>query len=367
MDGKRCDRMTAFDPYEVLGVDRDASQSDIKRAYRRLAVKYHPDKNPDDPGAEERFKRVGEAYEILGDEAKRSRYDRFGSADGAPDLGDIFGGGGFGFDDALRTFMENFGFGGFGGGSGRRRARGHDITVEVELDLEEVAVGASRELEVRRSEPCEECDGTGADPEEGMEECSTCGGRGRVRSTRRTFLGAIQTVHDCPDCGGAGRSPRKKCSACHGTGANVRRRKIKVDLPAGVSAGHFIRLRGQGDHPGADGVPGDLIVHITAVEYGEFHRDEFDLVTERKVSFPEAALGTEITVPLPEGGEQTVEVPAGCQPGEELVLKGLGIGKLQRGGRGDLRVVIRVHVPKKLSRGERRTLEELASSRRFRP
>ena len=359
--------MTSFDPYEVLGVSRDASQSDIKRAYRRLAVRYHPDKNPDDPQAEEKFKRVGEAYEILGNPQKRSRYDRFGSADGAPDLGDIFGGG-FGFDDALRTFMENFGFGGFGGGRrGSRTRRGHDITVDVELDAEEVALGAVRELEVRRSEACSECDGTGADPEEGMETCGTCGGRGQVRSTRRTFLGAIQTVHDCPDCGGAGKRARKECSACRGSGATVRRRKLKVDLPAGVSAGHFIRLRGQGDHPGSAGVAGDLIVHVKDVDYGPFCRDGFDLVVDREVSFPQAALGDEIRVPLPEGGEETVEVPAGTQPGDELVLRGKGIGMLQQRGRGDLRVLLSVYVPKKLSRSERKALEELASSRRFSP
>jgi molecular chaperone DnaJ len=359
--------MTSFDPYEVLGVGREASQSEIKRAYRRLAVEYHPDKNPDDPRAEEKFKRVGEAYEILGDPDKRSRFDRFGSVDGAPDLGDIFGGG-FGFDDALRTFMENFGFGGFGGGHrSTRTRRGHDITVDVELDLEEAALGASRELEVRRSEPCAECDGTGADPEEGMQTCETCGGRGRVRSTRRTFLGSIQTVHECPDCGGAGEKARKRCSSCRGSGATIRRRKLKVDLPAGVSEGHFIRLRGQGDHPGGGGVPGDLIVHVTAVDYGPFRRDGFDLVIERKVSFPQAALGDEITVPLPEGDEDSVELPAGTQPGDELLLKGRGIGRLQQSGRGDLRVLLQVYVPRKLSRRERRALEEMASSRRFRP
>ncbi len=360
--------MTSFDPYEVLGVGRDASQSEIKRAYRRLAVRYHPDKNPDEPGAEERFKRVGEAYEILGNPDKRSRYDRFGSADGAPDLGDIFGGGGFGFDDALRTFMENFGFGGFGGGRRSRRARrGHDITVDVELDLEEVALGAARELEVRRSEPCPDCDGTGADSDEGLETCGTCGGRGQVRSTRRTFLGSIQTVHECPECGGAGEIPRKKCSSCRGSGATVRRRKLKVELPAGVSAGHFIRLRGQGDHPGAGGLPGDLIVHITSVDYGPFRRDDCDLVVERKISFPQAALGSEVSVPLPEGGEETLEVPSGSQPGDQLVMRGRGIGRLQESGRGDLRVILSVFVPRKLSRSERKALEELSSSRRFSP
>ena len=359
--------MTSFDPYEVLGVGRDASQTEIKKAYRRLAIKYHPDKNPDDARSEERFKQVGEAYDILGDPAKRSRYDRFGSTQGGPDLGDIFGGG-FGFDDALRTFMENFGFGGFGrsrGGGGTRR--GQDITVDVALDLEEVALGGARELEIRRSEPCPECDGTGADPEEGMESCSTCGGRGQVRSTRRTFLGSIQTVHECPDCNGRGEVPRKSCSSCRGSGAAVRKRKMKIDLPAGVSAGHYIRMRGQGDHPGGGGVPGDLIVHVTAVDYGEFHRDGFDLLTSRSLSFPEAALGAEIRVVTPSGEEEIVQVPAGTQPGENVLLKGRGIGRLQQRGRGDLRIQIDVHVPKKLSRSERKQLEELSSSRHFKP
>lgn len=359
--------MTGFDPYEVLGVDRNASSSEIKSAYRRLALKNHPDKNPGDKGAEERFKHISEAYQILSDPVKRDRFDRFGSVEGGPDLSDVFGG--FGLDDALRAFMENFGFGGFSAASsgGPRRRRGQDIVVDVELEVREVALGATRELTVMRAEPCPECDGTGADPAEGMMDCPACEGRGRVRTTRRTFLGSIQSVHVCDRCNGRGEVPKKKCPNCSGTGAKTVKRRIKVDVPAGIGEGHYLKLGRQGDFPGTHGVSGDLIVHVKSVDYGPFERTGDDLVYHAEISFPRAALGATIRVPLASGEHRDVDVEGGTQPGDVLLLEGEGIGRLRGRGRGDLRVVIDVYVPRKLSREEKRILSELSESKRFQP
>ncbi|MBD3369690.1 DnaJ domain-containing protein [Candidatus Fermentibacteria bacterium] len=359
--------VTGFDPYEVLEVDRNASSSEIKSSYRRLALKNHPDKNPGDKGAEDRFKRISEAYQILSDPVKRDRYDRFGTVESGPDMSDIFGG--FGLDDALRAFMENFGFGGFSTTRARtaRRRRGQDIVVDVELGVGEVALGATRELTVMRAEPCPECGGDGADPSEGMEDCPACDGRGRVRTTRRTFLGSIQSVHVCDDCDGTGKVPKKKCSVCSGTGAKSVKRRIKVDIPAGIEEGHYLKLGRQGDFPGANGISGDLIVHVESVDYTPFEREGDDLIYDAVLSFPQAALGTRIEVSMATGESREVEVDSGMQPGDVILLEGEGIGRLRGRGRGDLRVVIDVHVPRKLSREEKRILSDLSESKRFKP
>ena len=349
------------DLYEVLGVPRDADQAAIKSAYRKLALKYHPDRNQGDGQAEEKFKEITRAYEILKDPGKRDMYNRTGSVDGAPNLSDIFGG--FGMDDALRAFQDIFGF----GASSRRSAVGRDAVVDIDLELKEVVAGITREITVKRMEHCSVCGGSGADPDAGVRKCSRCGGQGRIRTVRRTILGSMQSVSACPDCSGRGEIPVKTCQSCGGLRLEERERTISVDLPAGVSAGHFIRLRGQGHFPQDEGTPGDLILRIRNVDYGEFRREEYDLVYNVALSFPEAALGKTIVVPAVEKDVMEISVPAGVQPGERLVLKRKGIKKLKGFGRGDIVVIPSVYVPKKLSRKEKKLLEDLGGSDHFKP
>lgn len=348
-------------PYEVLGVGRDDDHATIKSAYRKLALKYHPDRNPGDREAEEHFKEITQAYEILSDPGKRRRFDMTGSVNGSPDMSDFFGG--FGMDDALRAFQDIFGF----GRSGPARSVGEDVVIDVELGLEEVVGGSSREITVRRNEECDTCDGTGADPDHGLRECGRCDGQGRLRTVRRTLLGAMQSVSVCPECRGRGRVPVKECPECMGSRLQTKERRISVDLPAGVSEGHFIRLRGQGHFPPDEGSPGDLILRIVKIDYREFERDGYDLLFRTRISFPQAALGTKISIPPIEDEAMEVDLPSGIQPGERLVLKRKGIRKLKGFGRGDLVVIADVYVPEKLSRKEKSILKELDGSDHFSP
>ncbi len=347
-------------PYEVLGVERDADHATIKGAYRKLALKYHPDRNPGDREAEERFKEITQAYEILSDPQKRQRFDRTGSVNGMPDMSDFFGG--FGMDDALRAFQDIFGFGHSSGTS-----TGEDAVMNVELTLKEAALGSTREIVVERKEHCSVCNGTGADPTEGLRKCERCGGQGRIRTVRRTLLGAMQSVSICPSCRGRGSIPVKICPSCLGSRLETRKRKITVDLPAGITEGHFIRLRGQGHFSENDGPPGDLILRIKKIDYGEFQRDGYDLIYRTRISFPEAALGTSISIPAIDGENTEIAIPSGVQPGEKLVLKRKGIKRLKGFGRGDIVVIADVYVPRKLSRKEKEVLKKLGESDHFIP
>ena len=366
------------DLYDLLGVSRDATDEEIKSAYRKLALDYHPDRNPGDAAAEEKFKDIGRAYEVLRDPQRRAAYDRYGTTDGAPGLGDIFGGGGFGLEDALRSFMETFGFGSiFGGQSGGRPGRsrrvGSEVSAEVRLELPEVAFGAQKTIEVKRDEPCETCDGNGADPAEGMKKCPECSGQGRVRRSRNTILGSFTTVDVCRACEGFGEIPARECPSCGGSGIEKRKRRIVVDIPAGVSEGHYLRLRGQGNAPRRGGVSGDLLVHVASIDYGELERAGDDLVYPLNISFPVAALGGSVEIPTVDGSGKELEIKPGTQPGETIVLRGEGLGRLRRGGfglrgsRGDLKIVLNVYVPRKLSREEKKLIAGMEDSRNFRP
>jgi len=347
------------DLYEVLGVSRDADGAAIKAAYRKLALEFHPDRNPGDKHAEERFKEITRAYGVLTDPGKRSAYDRTGSPDGMPDMSDFFGG--FGMDDALRSFREMFGF---GGGSGRSQ-RGSDIMMHLDLELSEAALGTVKEISVTRSEHCSICDGSGADPEHGLIPCPDCDGRGRVRSLRRTVLGTFQSVSDCPACEGTGRIPKVSCEHCRGTGLETRERKVKLDIPAGISAGHYIKHRGLGHFPPGGGDPGDLVMKVESIDYGDFIRDGDDLIYRIRISFPQAALGTTVEIPTVENESLSIDIPAGIQPMEKLVLKRRGMKRLQRMGRGSIVVVPEVFVPRKLSRKEKKILQELSETDSF--
>ena len=345
-------------PYEILGVSGNADQDTIKSAYRKLALKYHPDRNPGDHRAEEKFKEITKAYEILSDPRKRQAFDRTGSWDGMPNMSEFFTG--FGMDDALRAFQDIFGF-----SRSRGPSPGADITFDVDLDLKDVVNGTNREISIKRMEHCRICDGTGADPSEGLETCINCGGQGRVRTVRRTLLGAMQSVDICPSCNGRGEIPKKVCSECKGSRLESRERKVVADLPAGISTGHYIRLRGQGHFPESDGPPGDLILRIRKIDFREFVREGDDLVYRTLISFPDAALGTEITIPAIEDESMKIKIPAGVQPGEKLILRKKGIRRLKGFGRGDLIVIADVYVPEQLSRKEKKILEELSNSKHF--
>lgn len=355
-----------MNPYEVLGVDRNASADEIKKAYRTAAMNNHPDRNPGDSKAEERFKEAARAYEVLSNPSRREAYDRYGTtgepgSTGMGGMEDIFGG--FGLDDALRAFMENFGFS--TGGSSRSTLRGEDLTVRVDLDLAEAALGGSRDIQVERNTACHDCSGTGADESAGTESCRHCSGMGRISSTRNTLLGSFRTVKECPVCRGSGKVPKKMCPECRGKGYEKKRSSISVDLPAGLSTGHYIRLRGQGDHPGQGGVPGDLRLLINKIDYGPYTREDDDLVYPLLVSYSQAVLGDEFSVPIPDGGEITVKVPSGTSPGTRLTVKNHGMGRLNRRGRGDLIVQVQVHVPSKVKRREKELLKELEESPSF--
>ncbi|HEY7460891.1 MAG TPA: molecular chaperone DnaJ [Gemmatimonadota bacterium] len=360
------------DYYEVLGVGREADAEEIKRAYRRLAMQHHPDRNPGDPRAEASFKEATEAYEVLRDPQKRSTYDRFGHAG----MRGGFAGGADGFDlsDALRAFMRDFGGLGafeelFGGGESRRAAsgprRGSDVQVRVRLSLEEVAAGAEKTLNLAILETCPACEGTGSETRERI-RCPTCGGEGEIRQARRSIFGQFVNVTTCPRCGGSGRAVEKPCPACAGEGRQRKEKRVKVKIPPGVATGNYLTLRGQGN-VGANGGPhGNVIVVVEVLDHEVFQRDDDDVLLEQTIPFTTAALGGPITVPTLEGPAE-LAVPAGTQSGQVLSLKGRGIPRLSAKGRGDLRVHVRVWTPTKLSAEERRLLDELSRSENLKP
>lgn len=353
-----------MDYYEVLGVSRDASQDEIKRAFRVLARQWHPDANHDDPSAEERFREIAEAYEVLSDPDRRRRYDQGDTID----IGDLFGGGGFGgLDDILRSvFGEGSGFGdafSFGGGGMRSKPRGRDILTHVEVSLEDAAFGTETEVAFRSDQTCSTCGGDGSAPGSSRITCSTCGGAGQVRMARRSFLGTMMTVSACPDCEGVGTRVDDPCPDCRGRGVMAADQRVTVEIPPGVSTGTRLRLTGRGESAGVGGVSGDLFVEIVVADDERFRRDGDDLVHHVTVGVAEAALGTRVEVPLLGGDTDEVDVPAGTQPGWMTRLSGQGMSRLGRRGRGDLLVVADVVVPVDLTSEEEDLLRRYAESR----
>ena len=357
------------DYYEVLGVARDAVAEDIKRAYRRVAMEHHPDRNPDDPGAEERFKEASEAYEILKDPEMRARYDRFGHAG-------VSGAGRAGFEDfdlsdALRAFMRDFG--GledlFGAPRARRQRRGplrgSDVQMRMRATLEEVATGIEKTIRVKLLTTCETCTGKGSASGEPA-TCPTCGGSGEVRQAQRSIFGQFVSVHSCPRCHGEGKIVTDPCRTCGGEGRVREERRIKVKVPAGVETGNYLTLRGEGNVGPRGGPPGDLLIVIEVDKHALFERHGDDVVMRLPVSFPQAALGASIDVPTVDG-PATIEVAAGTQPGDVLRMPGKGIPRLNGGGRGDQLVQVDVWVPTRLTDEERERVEELAASKNMEP
>ena len=345
------------DYYEILGVDRDASPDTIKKAFRRLARATHPDANPGDQEAEERFREVAEAYEVLSDPDRRAQYDRGDSLD----LGGFFQGPSS-FDDLLRSV---FGDGGLFGGGLRdvRDSRGRDIRVHLVLDLEEAAFGATRTVRFRAATACDPCAGSGARSGTGTRVCNVCAGTGQVRMARRSAFGSLMTVTSCRACGGVGSVIAHPCGSCAGEGMVEGEKQVSVEVPVGVTDESRLRMVGEGEAGPRGGLPGDLYVQLAVRPHPSFTRQGDDLLYDLEVGIAAAALGTEADVPLLEGGSERVKVPAGTQPGEVIRLRGKGAGRLRRRGRGDLFVRVGVDVPTKLSRSQRKILRRYAESR----
>lgn len=365
------------DYYEVLGVDRSASQDDIKRAFRKLAFQYHPDRNKE-TDAEEKFKEVSEAYAVLSDEQKKAQYDRFGHAgiSGAYTQEDIFRGAdfssifrdmGFGDDIFSRIFGSMFG-GGFGGFQTTRRRsgppRGRDIETMIEISLEQAAFGAEVELSLNRSERCSKCGGSGAEPGHNVVTCPQCGGSGQIQQRTQSLFGQMITVTTCPKCQGRGQVPEMNCTKCGGNGLENKRRTLSINVPEGIEDGVYLTLRGQGDAGPYGGPNGDLYVGIRVKPHPELIRRGSDVIYETKITFPEAALGTEVEVPILRGKEK-LTIPSGTQNGDILRLKAKGIPG--RYGRGDQLVHITVTVPKKLTRKQRQLIEQLDEELKKKP
>ncbi len=350
------------DPYEVLGVAREAQDAEIKKAFRRLARELHPDVNRHDPDAEEKFKEAAEAYEILSDPERRATYDRYGH--------DGLRSGGFapnfeGFGSISDLFDAFFGGGGFGGAAARTGpAQGGDIAVSAEVSLAEAARGASVSLSFEAVERCERCGGNGAEPGTPIVTCDRCAGAGILQAVSRSPFGQVVRQVPCDVCGGDGRIPEQPCERCEGRGREVRRRALDVDVPAGIADGQRIRLAGRGHAGDRGGPPGDLYVLVHVAPDERFVRDGDDLVTVLDVPAPLAALGATLPVPALDG-EVDADVPAGTQPGDVIRLRGRGMPRLRREGRsGDLRVVVNVVIPRRLDAGQRELLEQLAASLR---
>ena len=354
--------MAKRDYYEVLGVPKNVQDADLKKAYRKLAMQYHPDKNPGDKEAENKFKEINEAYEILSDGDKRARYDQFGHAgvDGQAGGGGFggfgdFGGGFGGFSDIFDMFTD---LGGMGGGArAKGPARGSDMRKDVELAFEEAAFGVEKDVEVVRAESCGRCQGTGAKEGTTKKRCEKCGGTGQIKTMQRTPLGSFQSVRPCPDCGGEGVIIETPCPDCSGTGRVRKRKTIKVKIPAGVDNDSRIRLNGEGEAGARGGPSGDLYIFVRVRPHKLFDRRENDVYMEMPVTFAQAALGAEVQVDTLDG-KATLKVPEGVQTHTLLRLKGKGIPHLRGGGRGDQLVRVIVATPTKLSQRQKELLKD---------
>ena len=349
------------DPYEVLGVARDAKDTEIKKTFRRVARELHPDVNRHDPEAEEKFKEAAEAYEILSDAERRTTYDRFGF-EGLDSRGYASQAHGFGsFADIFDAFFGGDPFGATFGRGGGGRIQGGDIAVEVEVSLADAARGKTVEVAYELVDTCEHCHGNGAEPGTPIEACPTCGGAGRVRAVTRTAFGQLVREQACETCGGEGRIPSEPCRECGGRGRRAVRKSLQVDIPAGIADEQRIRLSGRGHAGERGGPPGDLYVLVRVAEDERFLRDGSNLVTVVDVPAPAAALGTTVSVPTLDGDEE-IEVAPGTQPGSVVTLKGRGMPTIGRGRRGDQQVVLNVVIPRNLSKRQTELLEELRTS-----
>jgi len=360
------------DYYEVLGISKEATKEEIKKAYRKQALKFHPDKNPGDKKSEENFKEAAEAYEVLSNEEKKARYDRYGHA-GMGNNGGGFSGHGMTVDDIFSSFGDIFGdaFGGFGGfsGGGRRSRRvnkGSNLRVKVKLTLQEIAAGAEKKIKVNKYDTCDNCGGTGAADASSLSTCNTCHGSGHVTRLTNTMLGQMQTTSVCPSCGGEGQTITKKCTACYGEGIVQKEEVIKINIPAGVGKGMQMTVGGKGNAPRRGGVNGDLLVVIDEEEHPDLIREGNDLIFNLFISIPDAILGTHVEVPTVDNNVK-IKIEPGTQPGKILRLRGKGLPEVNGYGRGDLLVNVNVWIPKNLNKDELKIFEKFKDSDSFTP
>ncbi len=370
--------MEKRDYYEVLDVAKTATPEEIKKAYRKKAIQYHPDKNPGDKEAEEKFKEAAEAYEVLSNPDKRARYDRFGHQGMGGAAGGGFGGGGMSMEDIFSHFGDIFGggsfgggfsdfFGGGGGGGSRRRVnKGSDLRVKVKLTLNEIATGVEKKIKVPKYVSCSHCNGTGAESGTAYTTCSTCNGSGVVTRVQQTFLGAMQSTTTCPDCGGEGRKITKKCPHCAGEGILRQEEVITLNIPAGVAEGMQLSMSGKGNAARHGGVNGDLLIVIEEEKHPDLLRDENDLIYNLMLDLPTAILGGSIEVPTLDG-KARIRIEPGTQPGKIFRLRGKGLPSVNRYGVGDLIVNVTVYIPETLSAEEKKTFENLKSSSNVQP
>lgn len=364
------------DYYKILGVERSASPDEIKKAYRKVALKYHPDRNPDNLEAEAKFKEAAEAYNVLRDPDKRARYDQFGAegVDGAGGFGGF--GGGMDLNDIFRQFGDIFGggfsgfggFGGYAGSPGKRRLKGADMRMKVRLTLEEIASGVTKKFKVKKDVACPECNGSGCEKGHDPETCPTCHGNGYVIRSRRSILGMMQSQEVCPDCHGEGVVIKNKCSHCHGNGVVSGEEIVEINIPAGVAEGMMLNVTGKGNAAPHAGTPGDIQVVIEEIPHQDFIRDETDLIYNLLLSVPQAALGGAIEIPTLTG-KARIKIEPGTQPGTALRLRGNGLPAVQGYGygKGDLVVNISVYIPEKLSKKEKEHIEALRDSESMKP
>ena len=371
--------MSKRDFYEILGVSKSSSQDEIKKAYRKVAMQFHPDRNPGDKAAEEKFKEAAEAYEILSDADKRAQYDRFGhQATSASRGGGGYGGGGMNMDDIFSQFGDIFGdespFGSFFGGSGRRSSgagrsrgtRGSNLRVKIKLNFEEIAKGAQKTIKVKKYVGCNTCGGSGAKDKNSVQNCGTCGGSGQVRRVQNTFLGQMQTVTTCPTCNGEGSTVTHKCNACKGDGRVYGEETLAIDIPAGVQEGMQLSLSGKGNAGERGGAPGDLIVLIEEEAHPQLHRDGLNVAFDLHISIPDAVFGTQIEVPTIDGRAK-IKIPPGTQSGKIFRLKGKGFPNVNSYEKGDQLIQINVWTPQHVSASEKDMLEKLQHSENFKP
>jgi molecular chaperone DnaJ len=365
--------MAKRDFYEILGVSKDADTADIKKAYRQTAMKFHPDKNPGDKAAEEKFKEAAEAYEVLSDPDKRARYDRYGHAGVSGNGG--YSGGGMSMEDIMEQFSDIFGGSPFdtffgGGGSTRTRrgsgTRGSNLRIKVSLTLEEIAKGATKKIKVKKQVKCTGCNGSGAKDSGSVSTCGTCGGSGYVRQIRSTFLGQMQTTSACPTCNGSGQVITAKCNVCKGDGRVYDDKTIEIEIPAGVEEGMQLSMRGQGNAGQQGGPAGDLLINIEEKPHDQLKRDGANVIYDLYLNFADAALGTSVEVPTIDG-DVKIKIPAGTQAGKIFRLKGKGLPVVQSYQQGDQLIHVSVWTPKKLTNEERELLEQLRHLPNFNP
>jgi molecular chaperone DnaJ len=365
------------DYYEILGVSKSATADEIKKAYRKVAMQYHPDRNPGDKAAEDKFKEAAEAYEVLSDDQKKAKYDRFGHQAFAPGSGGFGAGHATNMEDIFSQFGDVFGddmFGSFfgggrrsgGGGSRARGQRGSNLRIKLKLNFAEIANGVNKQVKVKKHVICNTCDGSCAKDKSSIQTCNTCHGSGQVKRVQNTFLGQMQTVTTCPTCNGEGTSVTAKCGNCKGEGRVYGEETISIDIPAGVQEGMQLSMNGKGNAGERGGMPGDLIIQIEEEQHAELQRDGLNVAYDLHISFPEAAFGTSIEVPTIDGRAK-IKIPAGTQSGKIFRLRGKGFPEVQGYSRGDQLVYVNVWTPQNLSSEEKTMLEKLSNSANFKP